>query len=415
MTSCEEDRDDLTRLTRGSAADQLCKIACETLAGRCARRLHVVVARHPRQGRRASAPSCSPCSSLDCGALTTVESAPAIAPPPPPKTAPPGSSWTLACASRRGRRGCHPAHPTAFARRADRRRRPRASREEHVEVATLFAGRLPGWEGPQATDPWTLAVDSDGGALKVYHAQHGPSLLFRVTATADADFAQTVALFREVDLLSQWNKGVAQAAVEETCGPTDMIAHALVNFPWPLPPSLIRLHARLHAGAAAAAAPPSVFVATSPDGAAAAAGARVSARGARRAADPLRRPPHAAHRRRRAASHDGGCRRRSRPERASSLDAEVCLRGSSDCSSVWCSRGCGPAKASAALGAKETSRWEPAAAERCAAASMPTPTGLRIAWRGGPPTRRARRRGGASSAESAGVGGGRRLPHARAL
>ena len=60
---------------------------------------------------------------------------------------------------------------------------PQASREELVEVATLFAGRLPGWEGPQSTDPWTLAVDADGGewlraAVGVFASFAPPVVLF---------------------------------------------------------------------------------------------------------------------------------------------------------------------------------------------------------------------------------------------
>ena len=247
---------------------------------------------------------------------------------------------------------------------------PQASREELVEVATLFAGRLPGWEGPQSTEPWTLAVDADGGALKVYHAQHGPSLLFRVTATADADFAQTVALFREVDLLSQWNKGVAQAAVEETRGPTELVAHALVNFPWPLPPSIIRLHARLRRRRRR---PPPRRRCSRRHLArrrrAAAAGARVSARGARRAADPLRRrAPHAAR-------VDGGAPPRTTVDAVVALDLSELLESADVEVSLpswllrllfrvvqpWVWK---PAKAIlAALGAAQPSRWEPAAAE----------------------------------------------------
>ena len=306
--------------------------------------------------------------------LTTVESAPAIAPPPPPKTAPPRrDGWTrwLSCFS--------PPRPPRLSHSHIRRPSraapivadlPQASREELVEVATLFAGQLPGWEGPQSTDPWTLAVDADGGALKVYHAQHGPSLLFRVTATADSDFAQTVALFREVDLLSQWNKGVAQAAVEETRGPTELVAHALVNFPWPLPPSLIRLHARLHAGAAAAAAPPSVLlVATSPDGAAPLPPALVSLLEEH---DELPIRCAAA---RLTPRTDGGAPPRTTVDAVVALDLSELLESADVEVSLpswllrllfrvvqpWVWK---PAKAIlAALGAKEPSRWEPAAAE----------------------------------------------------
>ena len=232
--------------------------------------------------------------------LTAAESAPAIAPPktaPPPTSAPRRNGWTrwFSCFS-------PPRPPPRLSHSHTRRPSraapivadlPQASREELVEVATLFAGRLPGWEGPQATDPWTLAVDADGGALKVYHAQHGPSLLFRVTATADADFAQTVALFREVDLLSQWPRRGAGGGRGDARA-DGIAAHALVNFPWPLPPSLIRLHARLHAGAAAAAAPRRRCSSSPPRPTAPrrrAAGARVSARGARRRRSAA--PPHA--------------------------------------------------------------------------------------------------------------------------
>ena len=102
------------------------------------------------------------------------------------------------------RASLRPPPPPSHVRRSRPRRsspilRKRRARSSSSSPRSSRAGCPAG--KAQSTGPWTLAVDADGGALQVYHA-HGPGLLFRVTATADADFAQTVALFREVVALA---------------------------------------------------------------------------------------------------------------------------------------------------------------------------------------------------------------------
>jgi len=181
-----------------------------------------------------------------------------------------------------------PEHKAAaLPRRRSTTRLPPALPLDEEEASLLLRGWIPGYDGARAqtwtrANAWVAAVDTDHGRLKVSTAQHGPFLLFRVEAEAeDSEAAALVSLFREVDLLPQWNRGVRSAELEELRRPSEMVAHALVSFPsimWiPLPACVVRLHARLHAvqgrGGTGDGTPPSLLlIATS-----AGAGARSTA------------------------------------------------------------------------------------------------------------------------------------------
>ncbi|EOD34918.1 hypothetical protein EMIHUDRAFT_227915, partial [Emiliania huxleyi CCMP1516] len=122
-----------------------------------------------------------------------------------------------------------PEHKAAaLPRRCSTTRLPPALPLDEEEASLLLRGWIPGYDGARAqtltrANAWVTAVDTDRGRLKVSTAQHGPFLLFRVEAEAeDSEAAALVSLFREVDLLPQWNRGVRSAELEELRRPSEM-------------------------------------------------------------------------------------------------------------------------------------------------------------------------------------------------